>query len=163
MLLHLLPSPRIKQRRTGRNLTIDARNGHAVGLLFLATLPLAHHMMEHPDVINLVMCGTLLAFYIGALCAISLGLRDAQRYHSQTIARAARYKGRIIGSAGLGLAVGLTTTMRGGSVEHIVLFGALTTGLSLITFGIDPLQDKGFGTNTQDKRRQTAPGAHSAA
>ncbi|WP_299687958.1 5-bromo-4-chloroindolyl phosphate hydrolysis family protein [uncultured Tateyamaria sp.] len=130
----------------------DPRNQQAVGLLFLATLPLAFSMLHDPTWQRLLTCGGLLGLFGGSLYSISLGLKDAQRYDGQTVARAARLKGRIIGSAGMGVASGLTVLTRGGDIGQVIMVGLIAAALSVVAFGLDPLRHKGLETAAQ---RQT--------
>ena len=130
-------------------LPADPRNQQAVGLLFLATLPLAFSMLQDPTWQRLLTCGGLLGLFGGSLYSISLGLKDAERYDSQPVARAAPLKGRLIGAAGLGLASGLTTVMRGGDIGQVIAVGLLASILSVVAFGIDPLKHKGLETAEQ--------------
>lgn len=146
MLLQLLSMTNKSSDGSNDDIPKDPRNQQAVGILFLATLPLAFSMLDKPDAMNLLTCGALLGLFSGGLYCISMGLKDGERYDSKPVAKAAKFKGRIIGSAILGLATGLTTAMRGGDYGQIAMLGLITTALSLVSFGLDPLKHKGLDT-----------------
>ncbi len=146
MLLQLLSMTNKSADGTNDDIPKDPRNQEAVGILFLATVPLAFSMLDKPDATNLATCGGLLGLFGGSLYCISMGLKDAKRYDGKAVAKAARFKGRIIGSAGLGLATGLTAAMRGADYGQIAMLALIASALSLIAFGIDPLKHKGLDT-----------------
>ncbi|WP_299730211.1 5-bromo-4-chloroindolyl phosphate hydrolysis family protein [uncultured Tateyamaria sp.] len=124
----------------------DPRNQQAVGILFFAILPLAFSMLGDPSAANLAICGGLLAVFGISLFGISLGLKGAERYNSQDIARKARFPGRILGSVGMGIGCALTAGLRGSDLGQIAVLAVIATVLSLLAFGIDPLKDKGLET-----------------
>ena len=134
--------PEIPQVRMPTN----PRNQQAVSLLFLTTIPLGYSMLQDPTWRDLLLCSGLLGLYGASLYAISMGLKDAERYDAQDVARAAPIKGRIVGSAGLGLASGLTALTRGADIGLILAVAVVAAALSLIAFGIDPLKHKGLET-----------------
>ncbi|WP_415919935.1 5-bromo-4-chloroindolyl phosphate hydrolysis family protein [Tateyamaria sp. SN6-1] len=110
------------------------------------TLPLAFSMLADPTGRDLLICGALLGLFGAALYAISLGLSAGDRYAARAIARAPRFKGRLTGALGLGVASGLTVLYRGGDIALILAVGVIASVLSVVAFGIDPFKNKGLET-----------------
>ena len=133
---------------------LDPRNQQAVCILFLAVVPLAINMLKKPDTITLLIHGGLLALFGAALYSISLGLKDTERYDSEKVARAPKYPCKLIGSGLLGLGGAILTAVKGGDIGQVILTGLIAFALSLVSFGLDPLKQKGLDTATarQDHR-----------
>lgn len=155
MLVQLLSMANRKPDPNLANVPTDPRNQQAVGILFLAILPLGFSMLDEPSATNLLTCGGLFLFFGGGLYAISQGLKAAEAYDAAPVTRRPKYPFKIIGCALLALGAALTVTLRGGDAVQILLLTLITGALALASFGLDPLRDKGLDT-VQDRQRHTA-------
>ncbi len=86
------------------------------------------------------------------------GLRAEAAYKERKIARRPGIPRKIFSSVLAGVGIALAALSGDGSVIAAVLYGAVTTGLHVAAFGVDPLRDKGMeGIDTfqQDRVART--------
>ncbi|PVA09201.1 hypothetical protein DC366_14940 [Pelagivirga sediminicola] len=86
------------------------------------------------------------------------GLRAEAAYDERKVARRPAIPRKIFSSILAGAGIALAALSGDGSVVAAVLYGAVTAGLHLASFGIDPLRDKGMeGIDTfqQDRAHRT--------
>ncbi|MEL6618704.1 MAG: 5-bromo-4-chloroindolyl phosphate hydrolysis family protein [Pseudomonadota bacterium] len=162
MLVQLLSLTGNRSDPTLGDVPKDPRNQQAVGILFFAVLPLAFSMLDQPSGLNLLLCGGLLGVFGAALYCISLGLKAAATYDEATVAKRPKYPLKLIGAGLMGLAVGLTTTMRGGDIMQILLVAVIAFGLTVVSFGLDPLRHKGLDTVEQRQSHKVGQKSHAA-
>ncbi|WP_324754368.1 5-bromo-4-chloroindolyl phosphate hydrolysis family protein [Roseovarius sp. Pro17] len=86
------------------------------------------------------------------------GLRAEAAYAERKVARRPGIPRKIFSSALAGIGIALAALSGDGSVIAAILYGAVTTGLHIAAFGVDPLRDKGMeGVDTfqQDRVART--------
>ncbi len=92
------------------------------------------------------------------------GLRAAAAYDERKVARRPAIPRKLFSSVLAGAGIALAALSGDGSVLAALLYGAVTTGLHIASFGIDPLRDKGMeGIDTfqQDRVARTVEQAES--
>ncbi len=86
------------------------------------------------------------------------GLRAEAAYAERKVARRPGIPRKVFSSILAGAGIALASLSGDGGVIAAVLYGAVTTGLHVMSFGLDPMRDKGMeGIDTfqQDRARQT--------
>ena len=162
MLVQLLSMTGNKSDKSLDDVPTDPRNQQAVGILFFAVIPLVLTMLRDPSGSNLLFCGGLLGVFGAALCSISLGLKATETFEAAPVAKRPKYPFKIIGAGLMGLAVGLTTAMRGGDVLQVLLLMLIASALTVVSFGLDPLRDKGLDTAEQRQSHKVDLKSHAA-
>jgi hypothetical protein len=92
------------------------------------------------------------------------GLRAAAAYDERKVARRPAIPRKLFSSVLAGAGIALAALSGDGSVLAALLYGAVTTGLHIASFGIDPMRDKGMeGIDTfqQDRVARTVEQAES--
>lgn len=120
-----------------------ARSGARVNLLFIAPFAFATTAFFQPP--------TGLASDLGAFGLLMLaawltreGERAQEAYDARAIARRPAIPRKIFASVLLGLGLALGAWLPGQSLLASGLLGLLGTGLHLMSFGLDPLRNKGM-------------------
>lgn len=72
------------------------------------------------------------------------GLRAQAAYDERKVARRPAIPRKLFSSALAGFGIGLAALSGDGSVIAAGLYGIVTTGLHILSFGIDPMRDKGM-------------------
>ncbi len=86
------------------------------------------------------------------------GLRAEAAYAERKVARRPGIPRKLFSSVLAGAGIALASLSGDGGLIAAVLYGAVTTGLHVMSFGLDPMRDKGMeGIDTfqQDRARQT--------
>lgn len=146
MLVKLLSLRSRKPETSVEDVPPESRNQLAVGVLFLAIVPLMVGMFAKPDAATILMHGGLIALFTAALCSISIGLKSLERYDGETEARRPKYPFKIVGAGLLGLTAAILTALEGGDIGQVFIIGLIAAALTLVSFGLDPLKAKGLDT-----------------
>ena len=112
-----------------------------LGVLFLAAFPLILMFFEG-SAASAFAAVLQLALLLAALCLIHRGQKRQNEYDAAEAARAPRLPRKISGSALIGVMV---TILAGHHFDSLLLplgFGGLAAGLSVASFGLDPMRDK---------------------
>ena len=92
------------------------------------------------------------------------GLRAAAAYADRKVARRPSIPRKLFSSILAGAGIALASLSGDGGLIAAVLYGAVTTGLHIMSFGLDPMRDKGMeGLDTfqQDRAQRTVQQAES--
>ena len=133
------PSPQKGTFRTARR----TRAGGRVNLLFLAPLPLIWQAFGNGPTalaLNLIALGVLIL----AAWMTREGLIAQEAYEARTVARRPALPRKIIGSVLTGLGLALAGFAASGTVIGPVVYFLIGTILHLLSFGLDPMKDKGM-------------------
>ncbi|MEM8592968.1 MAG: 5-bromo-4-chloroindolyl phosphate hydrolysis family protein, partial [Pseudomonadota bacterium] len=130
------PRPQSRPYDEARPSPVGAR----VNLLFVAPLPLIFSFGSGPTVlaINLVALGLILL----AAWLTREGLIAEDAYNARTIAKRPVIPRKLFGSVLLGAGLALASFLTSGIIGAVVI-GAVGAVLHALSFGIDPLKDKG--------------------
>ncbi len=115
--------------------------GARVNFLFLAALPFLVSAFWH-DPVGLVQRLASGALILLAAWLTRDGLRAQEAYDARKVARRPAIPRKIFGSVITGAALGLAGAA-GGSMVNAAIFGVLGAALHFLSFGPDPLGDKG--------------------
>lgn len=123
----------------------DPRNQQSVSILFMAVCPLAFAFFGGDPLSILISAGLLAGFGV-ALWWISIGIKHRKSYDEADIAKRSPVPFLIVGAVLIGISLGGLVLYRSGDILNAFVQGGLGTALSLLTFGLDPLKDKGLDT-----------------
>ncbi|MDF0598087.1 5-bromo-4-chloroindolyl phosphate hydrolysis family protein [Psychromarinibacter halotolerans] len=118
------------------------RSGGRANLLFIAPLPLVVTAFFKEPVglaLDLVAFGILMA----AAFMTREGLKAEAAYDARRIARRPALPRKILGSVLTGLGLAVAGWSGDGSVLNPLIFGVLGVVLHVLSFGLDPMSDKG--------------------
>jgi hypothetical protein len=116
-------------------------------LLFLAPTWLlfgALGAMFRGDGIGLLWLMGAYALLIGGAGLTRVGQTAAKAYAARAVARPPAWPRKLFGGVMIGLGVALCVLRATGAPVQAVIFGAVATGLHLVSFGLDPMRSKGI-------------------
>lgn len=114
-----------------------------VGFMVLATCPLIFWLLDG-TVAGFASALLIIGLFAIGLVLLSIGQRNHLLYLEAEVAERPRIPFKLIGSAIVALVVGLLATAKIGIPTVPVLFGCATFILCLVSFGLDPMRDKGM-------------------
>ncbi len=121
--------------------------------LFIAPLPIALFAFSKPATglaLSLAAFGILMA----AAWLLREGLKAEEAYESRSVARRPVVPRKILAACATGLGLGLAGFANDVGIVASVLFVVLGTGLHSLSFGLDPLKNKGMeGVDTFQSNR----------
>lgn len=118
-----------------------------VGFMVLATCPLILWLLEG-TVAGVASALLVIALFSVALLFLSIGQKNHAAYDAKEIAYRPRIPFKLLGSALVGLVVGLLAAAKISVAAIPALFGLVAFILCLLAFGLDPLRHKGLDTPT---------------
>ncbi len=122
-----------------------------VGFMVLATCPLILWLLDGTVAGFASALLIIMLFGIGLLC-LSVGQRTHIAYDMAEVAERPKIPFKLIGSAIVALVVGLLATTKIALPAIPLLIGLSTFILCLISFGLDPMRDKGMDNPTMRVR-----------
>ncbi|MCL3882059.1 hypothetical protein [Marivita sp. GX14005] len=114
-----------------------------VGFMVLAFCPLILWLMDGTVAGFASALVVLALFAIGLIC-LSAGQRAHVAYDAAEIAARPRLPLKLMGSSIIALVVGLLATAKIGTPTVPMVIGSATFILCLVSFGLDPMRDKGM-------------------
>ncbi|MEM1237133.1 MAG: 5-bromo-4-chloroindolyl phosphate hydrolysis family protein [Pseudomonadota bacterium] len=137
------PDNATRQHTPGSNTFEGARPskvGARVNLLFIAPLPLVFSFGSGPTLlaVNLIALALLLL----AAWLTREGLLAEEAYEARSIAKRPAIPRKLFGSALMGAGLALASYLTSGPIGALVI-GALGCVLHSLSFGLDPMKDKG--------------------
>ncbi len=122
-----------------------------VGFMVLATCPLILWLLDG-TVAGLVSAVLIIALFgVGLLC-LSVGQKAHLAYDSAEVAARPKIPFKLIGSIIVALVVGLLATTKIGNPAIPTVISLSTFILCLISFGLDPMRDKGLDNPAMKNR-----------
>lgn len=122
-----------------------------VGFMVLATCPLILWLLDG-TVAGLVSAVLIIALFgVGLLC-LSVGQKAHLAYDSAEVAARPKIPFKLIGSIIVALVVGLLATTKIGNPAIPTVISLSTLILCLISFGLDPMRDKGLDNPAMKNR-----------
>lgn len=114
-----------------------------VGFMVLATCPLILWLLDG-TVAGFASALLVIGLFAVGLLMLSVGQRNHKAYQKAEIARRPRVPFKLIGSLIVALVVGLLAAAKIATPSVPMLFGSVTFVLCLVSFGLDPMRDKGM-------------------
>ena len=132
---------------------VRTKAGGRVNLLFIAPLPLIWQAFTSGPtglLLNLAALGLLLL----AAWLTREGIRAQEAYEARKVARRPGVPRKMLGAALTGTGLGLAAFAADGSVTGPLIYALLGAVLHVLSFGPDPMTDKGMdGTDTFQSAR----------
>ena len=126
------------------------RNATGLALVSFMIMPLIYKAVVDPSVTNILGYGLSSAVMGLGVFSLSVGQRKTAIYDGKFVAKASVIPFKAIGAGLIGLAAAALTNFQGGSLAQAAAVFPVVSALSLLTFGMDPLSNKGL--NTTDER-----------
>lgn len=120
----------------------------SITLLFLAASPLILWFFRG-GFDNMLAGFAFLGMHLFAFWQLAEGLRAEQEFNAAQVATRPRHPRKLYGAVSLGTAVCLLALYQLGLSVLPLVFGLCASALTLITFGLDPMHDKGMDTPEQ--------------
>ncbi|MFZ7091605.1 hypothetical protein [Primorskyibacter sp. 2E233] len=114
-----------------------------LNILFLAAFPLVLWLFQD-STLGIVTALIEMLLFAVALRLISSGQKIQDAYNAAEVAHRPRVPRKVIGSLLIGVMVMILAGMHYDTLIFPLMIGGVALGLSLTSFGIDPLQDKGL-------------------
>lgn len=124
----------------------DPHNQQAVNMLCIAILPLGTQFLNGNDPIWMIKMACVLAGFAGALWLIATGISIRKAFDAAPAAAAPRVPRKILGAVVMGMAITTLILLREGPLSQAAFYGLMGIVLSLLSFGLDPLRNKGLDT-----------------
>jgi len=157
MFLQLL-TRRSKQNPLEADGTVkDPKNPNAVALLLIPLVPAAFPLLEASEPVTVLWLSAPLVAAAMAVWLLILGLAAEAKWKSSEIAERPRLPAKILGALALGVTVSLLVLVHSdGPPMMAVTKGVIGAVLALLSFGLDPLTDKGLATISDRERYAVA-------
>ena len=126
------------------------RNTAGLAVLFMLLMPLVFKAIMAPTAGNILGYGLCTIGFGLSLFAVSQGQAYQAQYEARRVADPAKIPLKMIGAGLLGLTAAVLTLFQGGAVAQALAVAPVVAGLSMVSFGIDPMKPKGL--DTQDER-----------
>lgn len=127
--------------------------GARSNILFVPAIPLVATSFND-GALGLSLAVAAGAVWILGAWLMREGLRGEAAFAARRVARRPALPRKIIGAVILGIGTAIASYKSDPGLLAPALFGALTTGLSLAAFGLDPMRDKGMeGVDTFQQDR----------
>ncbi|MCK0149869.1 hypothetical protein MWU54_07540 [Marivita sp. S6314] len=114
-----------------------------VGFMVLATCPLILWLLDG-TVAGFASAILIIGLFAVGMVFLSIGQKNHLAYDQAEVAARPRVPFKLLGSAIVALVVGLLATAKIGLPTVPVLIGCATFILCLVSFGLDPMRDKGL-------------------
>lgn len=114
-----------------------------LNVLFLSAFPLVLWLFRD-SAANIIVAVIGIILFAVALRLISSGQKIQNLYDAAEMAHKPRLPRKIIGSVLIGIVVAILAGSQSQSLLFPAAMGAVALGLSLTTFGLDPMKDKGL-------------------
>lgn len=147
MFLQLLTSRSDQNPLENDGTVTDPKNANAVALLLIPLIPAALPVLEVTDPVLLLKLAAPLVTAGVAVTLLILGLAAETKWHASDRVARPKVPAKILGALALGVTVSLLVLVHtdGGPVSAVTK-GIIGTVLALLSFGLDPLKDKGLAT-----------------
>mgnify|MGYP005840721743 CR=1 FL=1 len=122
---------------------VRTRAGGRVNLLFIVPLPLIWRAFTGGAdglLLNLIALGVLLL----AAWLTRAGIQAQEAYEARKVARRPALPRKMLASLLTGLGLGVAGFAAGGGLVELLIYAALGIALHGLSFGLDPLRDKGM-------------------
>ena len=114
-----------------------------VGFMVLATCPLILWLLDG-TVAGFASALLIIGLFAIGLLMLSVGQKNHLAYQAAEVAARPKIPFKLLGSAIVALVVGLLATAKIGMPTVPYLIGSATFILCLVSFGLDPMRDKGM-------------------
>ena len=157
MFLQLL-TRRSKQNPLEADGTVkDPKNPNAVALLLIPLVPAAIPLLEASEPSTLLWLSAPLVAAAIAVWLLIIGLAAEAKWKASEIAARPRLPAKVLGALALGVTVSLLVLVHtDGPPVMAVTKGVIGAVLALLSFGLDPLSDKGLATISDRERYAVA-------